>query len=121
MFKKCKVALFHNTITIEILLNTLYLQEREFEEVIFDIKTPINFNPDYSHPSSGGGPSSSPTLPIPSETVQLPQGQPDLSKYKSELFKFHIKRVEKDGLVIVVCNYCSKDFKWNKFGGYGTY
>ncbi|KAL5823950.1 hypothetical protein ACOSQ4_021850 [Xanthoceras sorbifolium] len=88
-----------------------YLQEREFEEVIFGNETLINFNPDHSHPSSGGGPPSAPNLPIPSETVQLPQGQPDLSKYKSELFKVHMKKVEKDGLVIVVCNYCSKDFK----------
>ncbi|KAL5838687.1 hypothetical protein ACOSQ3_015856 [Xanthoceras sorbifolium] len=46
------------------------------------------------------------------------QAQLDLSKYKSKFFKGHIKRVEKDGLVIVVCNYCSKDFKWNKSGGY---
>ncbi|KAL5847296.1 hypothetical protein ACOSQ3_010820 [Xanthoceras sorbifolium] len=98
-----------------------YLQKREFEEVIFGNETPFNFNLDCSHPSSGSGPSSAPTLPIPSETVQMPQAQPDLSKYKYELFKVHMKRVEKDGLVIVVCNYCSKDFKWNKSEGYGTY
>ncbi|KAL5779573.1 hypothetical protein ACOSQ2_010310 [Xanthoceras sorbifolium] len=32
-----------------------------------------------------------------------------------------MNRVENDGLVTMVCNYCSKDFKWNKYGGYMTY
>ena len=33
-----------------------------------------------------------------------------------------MRRVEKEsGEVVVTCNYCNKDFKWNKSGGYGTY
>ncbi|KAL5862402.1 hypothetical protein ACOSQ4_003698 [Xanthoceras sorbifolium] len=60
------------------------------------------------------------TSPPPSETVQGLQS--DLAKYKSELFKVHMRRVEKEsGKVVVTCNYCNKDFKWNKFGGYGMY
>ncbi|KAL5741527.1 hypothetical protein ACOSP7_028259 [Xanthoceras sorbifolium] len=101
-----------------------YLQHREFEDVIFGNDNPSNFIPQYSHPHPSGalGPSceNPPRPPPPSETVQGPQ--PDLAKYKSELFKVHMRRVEKESReVVVTCNYCNKDFKWNKSGGYGTY
>ena len=34
---------------------------------------------------------------------------------KSDLFKVHMKKVENpDGTKIVVCNCCSKEFKWSK-------
>ena len=33
-----------------------------------------------------------------------------------------MKKVAKsDGNLTIVCNYCSKEFRWSKFGGYGTY
>ncbi|KAL5738363.1 hypothetical protein ACOSP7_031124 [Xanthoceras sorbifolium] len=33
-----------------------------------------------------------------------------------------MRRVEKEsGEVVVTCNYCNKEFKWNKSEGYGTY
>ena len=33
---------------------------------------------------------------------------------KSDLFEVHMKKIEKsDGKKIVVCNYCSKKFKWS--------
>ena len=33
-----------------------------------------------------------------------------------------MKQLEKsDETILVVCNYFSKEFKWSKFGGYGTY
>ena len=31
------------------------------------------------------------------------------------------KLIKLDGMIIIVCNYWSKDFKWSKFKGYGTY
>ena len=31
------------------------------------------------------------------------------------------KLTKSDGIFIVVCNYCSKKFKWSKSGGYDTY
>ena len=40
----------------------------------------------------------------------------------SNLFEVHMKKIEKsDGTKIVVCNYCSKEFKWSKSRSYGTY
>ena len=33
-----------------------------------------------------------------------------------------MKKVTKsDGSLAIVCNYCSKEFRWSKSGGYGTY
>ena len=44
------------------------------------------------------------------------------TRKKSDLFQVHMKKVTKsDGSLAIVCNYCSKEFKWSKFGGYGTY
>ena len=41
---------------------------------------------------------------------------------KFDLFKVHIKKVEKlDRTKIIVCNYCSKEFKWSKSRSYDTY
>ena len=44
------------------------------------------------------------------------------TRKKSDLFNVHMKKVTKsDGSLAIVCNYCSKEFKWSKSGGYGTY
>ena len=41
---------------------------------------------------------------------------------KSDLFEVHMKKVTKsDGSLAIVCNYCSKEFRWSKSGGYDTY
>ena len=41
---------------------------------------------------------------------------------KFDMFEVYMKKIEKfDGMIIVVCNYCSKEFKWSKSGGYDTY
>ncbi|KAK3205420.1 hypothetical protein Dsin_019466 [Dipteronia sinensis] len=31
------------------------------------------------------------------------------------------KVTQADGSTVVICNYCKKEFKWHKSGGYGTY
>ena len=44
------------------------------------------------------------------------------TRKKSDLFKMHMKKVTKSNeSLAIVCNYCSKEFKWSKSGGYGTY
>ena len=44
------------------------------------------------------------------------------TRKKSDLFEVHIKKVTKsDGSLAIVYNYCSKEFRWSKSGGYGTY
>ena len=41
---------------------------------------------------------------------------------KFNLFKVHMKNITKsDRIITVVCNYCSKGFKWLKSENYGTY
>ena len=41
---------------------------------------------------------------------------------KFDLFEVHMKKVTKsDGSLAIVCNYCSKKFRWSKSGGYGKY
>ena len=41
---------------------------------------------------------------------------------KFNLFEVHMKKVTKsDETITVVYNYCSKEFKWSKFGVYSTY
>ena len=38
------------------------------------------------------------------------------------MFEVHIKKLTKSNeTIIVICNYCSKEFKWLNSGGYGTY
>ena len=53
----------------------------------------------------------------------VPPTEGNLEKHpKSDLFVLHMKKIMKDdGSVVVVCNYCNKEFKWNKSGGYGTF
>ena len=44
------------------------------------------------------------------------------TRKKSDLFDVHMKKITKsDGSLAIVCNYCSKEFKWSKSGDYGTY
>ncbi|KAK2637059.1 hypothetical protein Ddye_031851 [Dipteronia dyeriana] len=46
----------------------------------------------------------------------------DKKHLKSDLFVLHIKKVTKpNGTCWAVCNYCPKEYKWTKSGGYGTY
>ncbi|KAK2657797.1 hypothetical protein Ddye_010849 [Dipteronia dyeriana] len=46
----------------------------------------------------------------------------DKKQTKSDLFILHMKKVTKpDGTCWAVCNYCSKEYKWTKSGGYSTY
>ena len=41
---------------------------------------------------------------------------------KIDLFEVHMKKVIKlNGIITIICNYCFKEFKWSKFGGYDTY
>ena len=44
------------------------------------------------------------------------------TRKKFYLFEVHMKKSTKsDGSLVIVCNYCSKEFKWSKSGGYDTY
>ncbi|KAK2663327.1 hypothetical protein Ddye_001901 [Dipteronia dyeriana] len=46
----------------------------------------------------------------------------DKKHLKYDLFVLHMKKVMKpNGTCWVVCNYCPKEYKWTKSGGYGTY
>ncbi|KAK2645995.1 hypothetical protein Ddye_021190 [Dipteronia dyeriana] len=46
----------------------------------------------------------------------------DKKHLKSDLFILHMKKVTKpNGTCWAVCNYCPKEYKWTKSGGYGTY
>ncbi|KAK2634388.1 hypothetical protein Ddye_029180 [Dipteronia dyeriana] len=46
----------------------------------------------------------------------------DKKHLKSDLFVLHMKKVTKpNGTCWAVCNYCPKEYKWTKSGGYGTY
>ncbi|KAK2656701.1 hypothetical protein Ddye_009753 [Dipteronia dyeriana] len=46
----------------------------------------------------------------------------DKKHVKSDLFVLHMKKVTKpDGTCWAVYNYCPKEYKWIKSGGYGTY
>ncbi|KAK3218710.1 hypothetical protein Dsin_012680 [Dipteronia sinensis] len=54
-------------------------------------------------------------VPHTEEILEKAEKQP-----KSDLFVYHMKKIAKeDGTMTVVCNYCHKEFKWSKFGGYG--
>ncbi|KAK2663159.1 hypothetical protein Ddye_001733 [Dipteronia dyeriana] len=46
----------------------------------------------------------------------------DKKDLKSDIFVLHMKKVTKpNGTCWAVCNYCPKEYKWTKSGGYGTY
>ncbi|KAK2661271.1 hypothetical protein Ddye_007804 [Dipteronia dyeriana] len=46
----------------------------------------------------------------------------DKKHLKSDLFVLHMKKVTKpNGTCWAVCNYCPKEYKWTKSGGYSTY
>ncbi|KAK2635369.1 hypothetical protein Ddye_030161, partial [Dipteronia dyeriana] len=82
---------------------------------------------------SGPSPSPSPSPGnITSQSENIPDFASDLNfeeavekdkkQLKSDLFILHMKKVTKpNGTCWAVCNYCPKEYKWTKSGGYGTY
>ncbi|KAK3211738.1 hypothetical protein Dsin_016444 [Dipteronia sinensis] len=113
-----------------------FLQQQAYFQ---SLNYPVNPNPpliisepEASHPS---GPAPSPNITSQSENMpnhlpdpdfEVPPTEEILEKAekqpKSDLFVYHMKKITKeDGTMVVVCNYCHKEFKWNKSGGYSTF
>ncbi|KAK2638186.1 hypothetical protein Ddye_025981 [Dipteronia dyeriana] len=114
--------------------NTAYHEFLQRQAYLESLNYPANPNPpliiselNASQPSPSPNPdnmtSQSENIP---DFVTDPNFEEELQKdkkhAKSDIFVLHMKKVTKpDGTCWAVCNYCSKEYKLTKSGGYGTY
>ncbi|KAK2655640.1 hypothetical protein Ddye_008692 [Dipteronia dyeriana] len=112
--------------------DTAYLEFLQQQTYLESLNYPANqyppliiYKPNASQPSPNPVNMTSQSENIPDFTTD-PDFEEALDKdkkqAKSDQFVLHMKKVTKsDGTCWVVCNYCPKEYKWTKSGGYSTY